>query len=155
MSENQPQEQQSPTITDLTAEWRKYFDSLSENRIRAVVDLAKEDEFNIEIYDEKKDTWVSKPFKYKEIPSFKWIELEKIRSKYNDLEKMAATKLLDRDKTAYDYTEKLTELNSEIYLKSAMYFLGMTKEEFDNSRWTQIRNIVDACNHRTVYTLPN
>lgn len=140
---------------DITTEWKKYFEGLSENRIKLVTKLAKDDEFNIDLYDEKSDSWTSKPFKYHEIPSSKWVELEKIRAKYNDLEKMALTKALDRDKEVYTYTEQLTNLNSTIYLKSAQFFLGMTEEEFNNSRWTQVRNAVDACNHRTVYTLPN
>jgi hypothetical protein len=141
---------------DYTKHYRKYYEELAGVRMKEVTKLAKEDKFNIDIYDDASGEWTTKLFVYREIPTKKWMELEGLRSRYTDLEKIAATKLLAaKDQNTYDYAQQLNKLLTELYQKSAKYFLNMEEQEFDNSKWTQVKTIIDACNHRTIFTLPN
>jgi hypothetical protein len=153
------EEQKTPieeVAVDYTKHYRKYYEELAGVRMKEVTKLAKEDKFDIDIFDEESGEWTTKPFKYREIPTKKWMELEELRSRYTDLEKIAATKLLAaKDQSTYDYAQQLNRLLTELYQKSAKYFLNMEEHEFDNSKWTQIKSIIDACNHRTIFTLPN
>lgn len=141
---------------DYTKHYKKYYEQLAGERMKEVTKLAKENTFVIDIQDEETGEWKKKSFKYREIPTKKWMELEELRSRYTDLEKVAATKLLAaKEQNTYDFAQQLNKLLQDLYQKSAKYFLGMEEQEFDNSKWTQVKSIIDACNHRTIFTLPN
>ena len=141
---------------DYTKHYKKYYENLAGERMKEISKLSKLDEFTVAIYDDESGEWTDETFKYREIPTKKWMQLEALRSKYTDLEKIAAQKLLSsKDSGDYNFAQQLSILLSELYQKSAEFFLGMSKEKFDNSKWVQIKSIIDACNHRTIFTLPN
>lgn len=158
MSEQEAEKQETKVdeiTVDYTSHWKKYYENIAAERMKEVTKFAKQHSFKIKILDEEEGVWKEKTFKYFEISTKKWMELEELRSQYNDLEKIAASKVLSVKDNSYDYTQQLNKLLAEIYKKSAFYFLRMTEEEFDNSRWTDIKMVIDACNHRTIFTLPN
>ena len=142
-------------LIDYTSHWKKYYEGIAGERMKEVTKFAKLHSFKIKILDEEEGVWKDKTFKYFEISTKRWMELEELRSHYADLEKIAASKVLSVKDNSYDYTQQLNKLLSQIYKKSAMYFLKMTEEEFDQSKWSDIKMVIDACNHRTIFTLPN
>ena len=142
-------------LIDYTSHWKKYYEGIAGERMKEVTKFAKLHSFKIKILDEEEGVWKDKTFKYFEISTKRWMELEELRSQYADLEKIAASKVLSVKDNSYDYTQQLNKLLSQIYKKSGMYFLKMTEEEFDQSKWSDIKMVIDACNHRTIFTLPN
>jgi|ERR1044072_1662154 hypothetical protein len=146
---------------DATKHWKKYYAEIAQDRMKEVSKLASKDEFTISIFNEKTDEYEDKTYKYREIPTKRWLELEQLRSEYADLEKLAGFTVANivGDKTKqlqkYDFTRRLSDMLANLYRLSAKYFLKMTDDEFDGASWIDIKTIIDACNHRTIFTLPN
>lgn len=154
MSEEK-KEVKAEEIKDYESHWKRYYEGLADERRKEISKLAKLDKFVIPLYDEEADKWTEKEFVYKEIPTSKWLELEDDRARYADIQKIGASMLVNNKDEEYDYTQKGNALMVSIYKKSGKYFLGMTEQEFDNSSWVKTKNAIDACNHRTLFTLPN
>lgn len=140
---------------DYTTHWKKYYEGIAGERMKEVTKLAKQDQYKIRLITKDGEEWKEETYKYREIPTKKWLELEELRSEYADLEKIAASKVLDVKDTSYNYTKQLNTLLAKIYKLSAQYFLKMTDEEWDRALWVDIKGVIDACNHRTIFTLPN
>jgi hypothetical protein len=48
-----------------------------------------------------------------------------------------------------------TKLQIEVFQKAALYYLGMSEQEFENADFETIKKIIDANNIRTLYGVPN
>jgi len=100
--------------------------------------LAKLNEFTIEI------DGGSKTYQRRKIKGKEYSEIEKLRARYATLTSPAKQRF-----------EEASDVYIEIYEKCALYYLGMTKEEFENGDLEEIKKVCDACSHRTLFPLPN
>ncbi len=150
-----------------TSEWKRYYDTLDANRMRHIAKMAVNDKFKIRMVknpNDPKNKWIHeyREFKYYEVTVREWQELEMLRADHTDLTQYAAKRLLTAEtdssnikKEEWNFRRKLAEKFVELYKVGSKSFLCMTDEEFDAADWTDVRDAVDACNHRTIYSLPN
>lgn len=105
--------------------WEEYLKKQTESRLKLIVEKANNDVFTIS----------GKEYKYHKIPTSKYWELEAERAE------------LDGLKDIKSITMKL----ASIYEKCAAYYLQMPHEEYENSDWEEMKLVLDACAHRTLY----
>lgn len=113
--------------------FNKFRSDLSDAQIQAVRDLAPKREFTIDINGQPKN------FTRRKIKSRDYADCERIRAKM--------IRELD--------TEKQTEYQLELYEKWALYYLDMSKEDYDNADFEDLKRILDTCNIVTVQGVPN
>lgn len=125
-------EEEEESIKDTNtpkSEWEKYLDSLDQQRLKQLTELAKKTSYNIEGSDYKRQKIKVKQFN----------ELERLRAKF--------TKEKD--------PEKSTDYLIDVYAKCAEYYLGIPKEKYEEMDWEITKPILDACNFRSVRGIPN
>lgn len=147
-----------------TSEWKRYYDTLDANRMRHIAKLAVNDKFSVRMVKDAtkpKNKWEyeNKEFKYYEVTVKEWQALETLRAEHGDLTQYAAKKLTSTEdnpkQEEWNFRRQLAEKFVELYRYGSKAFLCMEDAEFDKGNWTDIRDAVDACNHRTIYSLPN
>lgn len=151
--EAQPQEL-SDEAKRMQSQWEAYFAGLSDDYVKRVTELAKNQAYAISlgkktgrkvkhpITDEEIDEiegWEQKNYDRKKISSKDWHLVEKMRASNNK----------EKDQ------EKFQENLAKIYEFLAYCYLGMTHDEYIRTDWEEIKPIIDACNFRTVYSIPN
>jgi hypothetical protein len=154
----QPESSEQTTVRKvpaaLSGEWEKYFKSLSDDYMGRVTEIAKLDVFLVE-HREITGKTVQNPLTGQEEPELgPWVKKSyrrtKIRTKdWQTLEDLRAQFALEKNQ------KKAADLLARIYQYCAFLYLGMSKEVFENTDWEEIKIILDACNFRTVYSLPN
>lgn len=114
--------------------FKKFRTDLNDAQIAEVRQLAPMRSFEIDIDGQLKT------FQRKKIKSRDYSELEKMRAQLPLLTKQP---------------DKQSEIQLQIYEKCALHYLGMTKEDFDNSDFEYVKKILDMCNIVTVQGVPN
>jgi len=117
-------------------EWDAFLGQVNDNYIKTLRSYAPRDQFEIDVNGSTK-TYLRKKIKARDYAS-----LEKIRAQFS-----RATNSGD--------IEKAAELQFDIYIRCAEYYLGMTKEEFEEADFEEVKKVCDACNFRTLHGLPN
>lgn len=116
-----------------TKEWDRFLGQINDNYIQILRDYAPKNEFILEVGGENKT-----------------YQRKKIRAReYSALEKMRGQLLKEKD------TEKTAGIQMDIYEKCAAAYLGMSKEDFENADYEELKKICDSCNFRTLHGLPN
>jgi hypothetical protein len=136
------------------SEWEKYFAGLGDDYLKRVTDLAKKQAFTISL---RKPTGrkIKHPITEQEEPEYKgWEERNYERGKiaspdWHMVEKMRAQMAKEKDQ------EKVMEMMAKIYEFLAYCYLGMPHDEYVRTDWEELKPIIDACNFRTIYSLPN
>lgn len=82
--------------------------------------------------------WEKKTYSRHKITSRDWEKIDQTRAEYH-----AA-----RDPI------RAAQNQAKMYYLIAKMYLSMTAEEYRNADWDELRPILDACNFRTVYSLP-
>jgi hypothetical protein len=114
--------------------FKKFRTDLNDAQISIVRELAPKRSFDIEIDGQLKT------FQRKKIKARDYADLERMRAQIAKLMKDP---------------EKQSEIQLEVYEKCALHYLGMTKEDFDNSDFEYTKKILDMCNIVTVQGSPN
>lgn len=114
-------------------EWKPFLSQLNDAQIKDVKKYAPQEQFQIEV-DGKLKTYTRRKIKTKD-----YAQLEQIRAKLG-----AAATGIER-----------TTLQIEVFQKAALYYLGMSAEDFDNCDFETIKKVIDANNIRTLYGVPN
>lgn len=130
---NKPVEIDTSRIINNTPAFTKLRNDLNDAQIGEIRKLAPLRSFDIEI------DGVVKTFERKKI---------KVRD-YAILERKRGRLAKEKDQ------EKAADLLIEIYEDCAKYYLGMTKEDFDNADIEYLRKILDTCNIVTTQGAPN
>jgi len=117
-------------------EWDAFLGQVNDNYIKTLRSYAPKNEFEIEIDGH------SKTYTRRKIKTRDYAELEKIRAQFA------------KANTNGDI-EKASDLQFQIYIKCAESYLGMTREEFDEADFEEVKKVCDACNFRTLHGLPN
>lgn len=112
---------------------RQFRDSLTEGQIKNIRELSPKRSFEIDV------NGATKTFERKKIRTKDYITCEKIRAQ------------MLREKDSF----KQTDLQFELYEKWFEYYLGGTKDEFDNTNFQDLKQILDMCNVCTVNGIPN
>ncbi len=145
------------------SETKRYFDSLDESRQKYIIKLAQNDSFDLKLVKDPskpKSQWEYdfKNFKYYEVTVKEWTDIELKRAELNDTIEYAAKRLVTPGipkNEEWNFRRQIAEKHVNLYRMCARAFLGMGDVEYDNADWDEVRNAIDACNHRTVYSLPN
>lgn len=82
--------------------------------------------------------WENKTYKRSKISSKDWEKIDNTRAEYH----------ASRDPI------KSAQHQARMYYLIAKLYLNMTYEDYKNADWEELRPILDACNFRTVYSLP-
>lgn len=153
-----PDDQQRPQLSEeskkMQSEWEKYFAGLGDDYMKNVTTLAKRKSYKISLR-KKTGNKTTHPITGAQVDEYKgWEEKEFDRNKiasedWHMAEKMRAENGKEKDDV------KFRENLAKIYEFLAWCYLGMTHDEFNRADWNDIKPIIDACNHRTVYSLPN
>ena len=152
------------TIPDVAQnEFKRYLEGLDEQRQKYIVKLAQRDAFDLKLVRD-----MSKPkrsweydiinFNYYEVTVKEWTDIEYKRAELNDTIEYAAKRLVTPGipkSEEWNYRRQIAEKHVNLYRMCAKAFLGMTDDEYDRVDWDDVRNAIDACNHRTIYSLPN
>jgi len=117
-------------------EWDAFMGQVNDNYINTLRSYAPRNEFEIEVNGH------TKSFVRKKIKARDYALLEKIRAQFSKA-------------TSSGDIEKASDLQFEIYIKCAECYLGMTKEEFEDADFEEVKKVCDACNFRTLHGLPN
>ena len=125
-----------PSVTFEGKEWSGFMANVNDNYIKVLREYAPKNEFIIEV-DGKANSYTRKKIKVKD-----YADLEKIRAQFNKAQSTGDV-------------ERATELQFEIYIKCAEYYLGMTKEDFENADFEEVKKVCDAANFRTLHGVPN
>jgi len=125
-----------PSTTFEGKEWSGFMANVNDNYIKVLREYAPKNEFIIEV-DGKANSYTRKKIKVKD-----YADLEKIRAQFNKAQSTGDV-------------ERATELQFEIYIKCAEYYLGMTKEDFENADFEEVKKVCDAANFRTLHGVPN
>ena len=146
------------SVTELRGEWVRYYARQGHARMQKITELAAQSEYKIEL--QKVDTKAKKvqnpftgaweqpflnewevpdAFKRRTISQANWLNVEKARAKFN----------AEKDPI------KKADLYAKLYEGLAYLYLGMRPEDFKRSDWEEMKLILDACNHRTLYGLPS
>jgi hypothetical protein len=150
-----------PSVNE--AEMKKYFETMDEQRQRYIIKLAQQDKFDLRFVKDPskpKRQWeyVFDSFNYYEVTVKEWNDIEIRRAELNDVIEYAAKRLITPglpDSETWTYRRKIADVHISLYRACAKAFLGMSDDEYDRVDWDDVRNAIDACNHRTVYSLPN
>lgn len=116
-----------------TKEWDRFLGQINDNYIQILRDYAPKNEFVLEVGGTQK-TYVRKKIRARE---------------YAALERMRGQLLKEKD------TEKTADIQMDIYEKCASAYLSMSKEDFENSDYEELKKICDACNFRTLHGIPS
>jgi len=119
-----------------TPTFKKFMGNTNDAYIHMLERLAPMNEYTIEIGEGE-----TKTFQRRKIRGKQYRDIEQLRAKYAQLQKEGKV-------------EQASETYIEIYKKCALYYLGMTEEEFDDGDMEQIKMVCDACSHRTLYAVP-
>ena len=130
---NKPVEIDTSRIINNTPAFNKLRNDLNDAQIAEIRRLAPLRSFEIEI------DGVAKPFERKKI---------KVKD-YGILERKRGRLAKEKDQ------EKAADLLIEIYEDCAKYYLGMSKEDFENADIEYLRKILDTCNIVTTQGAPN
>jgi len=109
---------------------------VNDNYIKTLRSYAPRDQFDIEVNGS------TKSYTRKKIKARDYAELEKIRAQFTKAQNSGDI-------------ERASDLQFEIYIKCAQHYLGMTKEEFEDADFEEVKKVCDACNFRTLHGLPN
>jgi len=135
--QEQPRPPPTPQIDiPQTAAYKKFMGETNDAYIEILKKLSRVNEFNIDV-DGASKTYLRHKIKGKE-----YTEIEKLRAKYATL-------------TEKRRFEEASDIYIEIYEKCALYYLGMSKQDFENGDLEEIKKVCDACSHRTLFPLPN
>jgi hypothetical protein len=138
--------------------WTQYFEKmmqgLGDDYMKRIVELAKQESYTISL---RKPTGnkVPDPTTGEEVDEFRGWETKQysrgkiMSSDYNKVEKLRAQYNKERD------PEKIADMLARIYQFLAYCYLEMPYSDFIRTDWDEIKPILDACNFRTVYSLPN
>lgn len=121
-----------PVITE-GKEWKPLLSQLNDAQLRDVKKYTPMNEFTIEV-DGTPKTYTRKKIKTKD-----YSELERLRAE-------AAKMRPSPERSAK---------NMEVLQKAALYYLGMTAEEFEVSDFEIVKRILESQNIRTIYGIPN
>ena len=122
--QEESKQQTTNTKNPPKSEWEKYLDSLDDSRANLISKLAKDNKYIIE-----GNEYTRKKIKFKQ-----FTELEILRARF--------TKEKDPVKAA--------QYLLDTYVKCAEFYLGISKEEFEEMDWEVTKSILDACNLRTI-----
>ena len=109
--------------------WNKLRGEMNENAVETIRSLSPRNSYTIDVAGEPRT------FTRNKIKALQYKELERLRTKM-------AVELKNRDPES-----NLTQL--EIYQKCALYYLGITEEEFDECDFEMLKQVLDACTIRT------
>ena len=159
--DNKIPENALPAELPNTTSGKKYFEQLfekmSDDYLNRTIELAKKNEYmitlripsgefmpdptdpNKQIKLFKDEVPQARPFTRKKVSVQDYKKIEILRAQFN--RERDPEKVIDKLITLYQYM--------------AYYFLGMKLDEFDCADWDEIKPVLDACNFRTVYSLPN
>jgi hypothetical protein len=114
--------------TDTASYWESYFKTQTDTRLKQVTTAANNDTFTIN----------GKTYQYHKITTRQYWELEKMRAQFTNTKEADA----------------LGEMLAKLYQKCAEYYLFMSEDDYFNSNWEDMKIIIDACAHRTLYGRP-
>lgn len=143
----------------IQSNWQDYYTKLLKNfesdYSKRLIKLAKQDSYSVSLRiptgkkiedpldpDKKIEEykgWEQKTYERQKIASADFKRVEKLRAEY--------AKIKDPD--------KVVEMVARMYQFLAYCYLAMSAEEFGRTDWDEIKPILDACNFRTVNSLPN
>jgi hypothetical protein len=121
-----------PIITE-GKEWKPLLSQLNDAQLRDVKKYTPMNQFEIEV------DGVPKTYTRKKIKTRDYSELEKLRA---EAAKMRPS------------PEKSVK-NMEVLQKAALFYLGMTAEDFEVSDFEVVKRILESQNIRTIYGVPN
>ena len=145
------------SVNELRGEWERYYARQGHARMQKITTLAGQESYDIllQVPDptakpminpfsgkpEKvfKDEWKTENYRRHKISQSNWLLVEKARARFS------------REKDP----EKKADLYSKLYEGLAFLYLKMKPEDFRRSDWEEMKLILDACNHRTIYGLPS
>jgi hypothetical protein len=148
-----------PEIQQAQSGWQEYFQKIvgdvQNDYAKLIIEYAKKDQYEIslrmptgrkipdpidptQMIDEFKG-WTKKDFKRCKITSADYARLEKLRADFNK----------EKDPT------KVADMLARIYQFLAYCYLEMPYEEFIRADWDEVKPILDGCNFRTMYGIPN
>lgn len=142
----------SAVESNFTEQFEKMLTRYGEDYMRRVIEVAKKDTFTVDIMKptgkkiqdplepdkeiEEFDGFETKNFKRKPISSRDYHRAEKLRAQFQN----------EKD------PDKVADNQARIYQFLSFCYLGMSPDEFNRvADWTQIKLVIDACNHRTLY----
>jgi len=142
-------------VKQFQQEWGPHYAALQNEKLKKINELAAQSTYHISLQKstgktfinpfgeeevEYLDEWESpKPYKRKKVNQSQWSRIEEMKGEYAEEE--------DPKKRAKLYTK--------MHEGMAYLYLGMTPTDFARTDWEEIKMILDACNHRTRYGLPN
>jgi len=146
------------SVTELRGEWERYYARQGHARMQKITELASQSDYHIDLQKidmkAKKvqnpftgvweqpflDEWEKdQPFRRRKISQANWLNVEKARAKFN----------AEKDPI------KKADLYAKLYEGLAYLYLGMRPEDFKRTDWEEMKLVLDACNHRTIYGLPS
>lgn len=147
-----PEVPASSSESDFAKEFDKMLQKYGEDYMRRVVENAKKDTYSITLMipTGKKVPDPLEP--EKELDEYNGTETKKYKRRpisakdYHRAEKLRAQFQNEKD------PDKVADNQARIYQFLAFCYLGMAPAEFNRvADWTEIKLVVDSCNHKTLY----
>jgi hypothetical protein len=138
--------------TDFVKEFDKMIQKYGEDYMKQVVEMAKKDTYSVTLMVPTGKKLPDPLEPEKEIEEYNGTETKNYKRRpisahdYHRAEKLRAKFQNEKD------PDMVADNQARIYQFLAFCYLGMTGQEFNRvADWTEIKMVVDACNHKTLY----
>lgn len=129
VEEARSRQRDAANLLNDSKEWQRFRLDVSDQAVQQIRKYGQLNEFDIEVDGQ-----------------IKHYTRGKIKAKeYKELERIRAQFARETDEL------KRSELQMDIYEKCALYYLGMSEDDFDNSDFETLKRIIDSCNVRTIH----